>query len=82
LLKRSSSRFHAAHQSGYLRRNSSISAGGANSRPPAASAFEACSLSIAPPLKKAPETRASTIPIGITVKARSSVVSRLSGRSG
>jgi hypothetical protein len=62
-----------------------MSSGPANSRPPALTTT-VCPVWLAPlspyQLHVSPETVASTMAMGMIVKIRSPVVSRLSGRSG
>ena len=80
-----SSRFQSNHQRGYFWRNRIISSGPANSRPPAPTTTVR-PVWVAPlspyQFHVSPETVPSTMAMGMMVKIRKPVVSRLSGRSG
>ena len=79
-----SSRFQSNHQRGYFWRNRIMSSGPANSRPPApTTTVRPVWLAPLPPyqLHVSPETVPSAMAMGMIVKIRKPVVSRLSGRS-
>jgi hypothetical protein len=77
----SSSRFQSNHHREYFWPKTIMSSGARNNSPPAVAVVYVV-LPDVDHCHSCPDTAPSTIAIGITVKMRKNVVSRLSGRSG